>query len=285
MVSRRSVDVDGLYTSYLEAGTGPTVVLLHGGEFGGNAEACWERTLPVLARDFRVVAPDLLGFGDTAKVVDFVDGRRRRLQHLARFCEILGLSGVPFVGNSMGGMLALFAAAQPQPLLPASAVISITGGGELTRSPHTDAMFDYDGSFEGMRRIVAALFHSPEWPADYDYVRRRHIISTAPGAWEAVAAARFRRPDLTDAEPPVPRMRSASISYDSIGLPTLILEGAEDKIKPRGWSKVVADAIPDGRHVQVAAAGHCPQLENPDATNPLLKEFLLEVTSGAPQAQ
>ena len=84
---RKEILVDGLETSYLEAGCGDTVVLLHGGEFGGEAEVCWEATIPALASHFRVLAPDLLGFGRTAKVVDFVDGRMRRLRHLARFVE------------------------------------------------------------------------------------------------------------------------------------------------------------------------------------------------------
>ena len=45
-----------------------------------------------------------------------------------------------------------------------------------------------------MRRIVEALFYDPGYPADDDYVRRRYESSVAPGAWEAVAAARFAAP-------------------------------------------------------------------------------------------
>ena len=46
-----------------------------------------------------------------------------------------------------------------------------------------------------MRAIVEALFHDPSYPADDAYVQRRYESSIAPGAWEAIAAARFRRPD------------------------------------------------------------------------------------------
>ena len=50
--------VDGLSTSYLEAGEGDPVVLLHGGEFGAGAELGWERNIATLAARYRVLAPD-----------------------------------------------------------------------------------------------------------------------------------------------------------------------------------------------------------------------------------
>lgn len=268
---RRDVVVDGSRTSFLEAGSGSPLLLLHGGEFGGDAEICWERVLPGLAAHHRVVAPDILGFGQTDKVVDLLDGRGRRIAHLASFCRLLGLEDVVVVGNSMGGMLALHDAARPRPQLPAAALISLAGGGRLSASEHTDAMFEYDGSIDAMRRIVAALFASPAWPADQAYVERRHASSIAPGAWEAVAAARFRRP-LLDGEQAASSPRS-EIDYAAIGLPTLIVSGAEDKIKPPGWADEVCALIPDSRHVSIPAAGHCPQIEAPEATLAVILEF------------
>ena len=49
-----------------------------------------------------MLAPDMLGFGGSAKVVDFTDGRGMRIRHIARFCAVLGISSAHFVGNSMG---------------------------------------------------------------------------------------------------------------------------------------------------------------------------------------
>ena len=68
------VEVDGIRTHYLEAGGGDPVVLLHSGEFGGCAELSWEYMIPHLAPHFRVIAPDWLGFGGTAKIHDFEAG-------------------------------------------------------------------------------------------------------------------------------------------------------------------------------------------------------------------
>jgi 2-hydroxymuconate-semialdehyde hydrolase len=266
---RKTVIVDGLITSYLEAGTGDPVVLLHGGEFGVSAEICWEHTIPALAGQYRVLAPDMLGFGQSAKVIDFNDGRGMRIRHVARFCAEMGVGSAHFVGNSMGAINLLVDATSESPLLPARSIVTICGGGEIQRNQHMEALYDYDATVEGMRRIVEALFSDPAYPADEEYVRRRHESATAPGAWEAVAAARFRRPGA-----PLPPAPPSSRAYGRISVPTLVVEGACDKLLPLGWAKEIADQIPDGRSAVVEAAGHCPQIEQPSVVNELLLEFL-----------
>lgn len=266
---RQEIVVDGLETSFLEAGSGPPVVLLHGGEFGGEAEICWEATIPALARHFRVLAPDLLGFGRTAKVVDFVDGRMRRLRHFARFVELVDAASAPCVGNSMGGMLLLFDAASRKPLLSPRKIVTIAGGGALNESEHTEALFAYDGSLESMRKIVDALFHDKGWAQDDAYVERRRASSMAPGAWEAVAAARFRRPKQFQ------EVRAPSgIDYRNIKAETLIIAGEQDKIKPYGWWNELADQMDRTIVNLVPEAGHCAQLEQADTVNEMLIAFL-----------
>ncbi len=269
-IHRRDILVDGLETSFLEAGSGEPVLLLHGGEFGGDAQVCWEATIPALARHYRVLAPDLLGFGRTAKVVDFVDGRMRRLRHLARFAEMMDAVGAPCIGNSMGGMLLLFDAGSDRPLLNPSKIVSIAGGGALLMdSPHVEALFAYDGSTEAMRKIVGALFHGAAWPLDDAYVERRRASSLQPGAWEAVAAARFRRPAaVQESRPP------SGISYDRISSSTLVIAGARDKLKPERWWEELTGQMPQTQVMVVPDAGHCPQIERPDTVNEALIRFL-----------
>lgn len=268
-VVRNEISVDGIETSYLEAGTGDPVVLLHGGEFGGEAETCWEETIPALAAKYRVLAPDLLGFGQTAKLIDFVDGRRRRLQHLARFMEIMGASGAPCIGNSMGGMLLLFDAASDAPLINPAKMVSIAGGGALNQSEHTDALFNYDGSTASMKKVIEALFFGEKWPQDASYVERRRATSLAPGAWEAIAAARFRRPEEVQE-----KRTPSGIDYARISIPTLVVAGEEDKIKPHGWWTELTDQMAKTDVLVVPKAGHCPQIERPDVVNPALLDFL-----------
>src|ERR1700689_5838470 len=98
----RTAVIDGLSTNYLEAGQGETVVLLHGGEFGIGAEIGWEATIPALAERYRVLAPDMLGFGQSAKVIDFNDGRGMRIRHVARFCAELEFVQRHLFGTPLG---------------------------------------------------------------------------------------------------------------------------------------------------------------------------------------
>lgn len=265
---RKTVLVDGLVTSYLEAGQGDPVVLLHGGEFGAGAELGWERIVDAVAQRYRVLAPDMLGFGGSAKVVDFTDGRGMRIRHVARFCATLGVETAHFVGNSMGAINLFVDATSEAPVLPMRSLTAICGGGDIQRNEHSAALYDYDATVEGMRRIVQALFHDPAYPADEAYVRRRYDASIAPGAWESLAAARFRRPGL---EPPPPP--SSARAYGRITVPTLVVEGGADKLLPAGWAARIAAQIPGGRSAVIADAGHCPQIEQPQAVADLLLEF------------
>jgi 2-hydroxymuconate-semialdehyde hydrolase len=267
-LQRKTIEVDGLVTSYLEAGQGDPVVLLHGGEFGASAEIGWEHNIGALAANHRVLAPDMLGFGQSAKVIDFNDARGMRIRHVGRFCAELGVDSAHFVGNSMGAINLLVDATSGSPVLPMRSLVTICGGGEIQRNTHVDALYDYDATLSGMRRIVEALFCDACFPADEDYVRRRYESSIEPGAWESVAGARFRRPGV--APPPRP---SSARPYSRIGVPTLVVEGSCDKLLPSGWAAQIAGQIPGARSVVIPDAGHCPQIENPSAVNRLLLEF------------
>ena len=268
-IQRNTLLVDGLVTSYLEAGQGDPVVLLHGGEFGVSAELGWENNIAALAAHHRVLALDMLGFGDSAKVVDFNDGRGMRIRHIAKFCAAVGVESAHFVGNSMGAVNLFVDATSESPVLPARSMVTICGGGEIQRNDYSAALYDYDATLSGMRRIVEALFHDPSYPADDAYVQRRYESSIAPGAWEALAAARFRRPGL---EPP--SLPSSARPYQRIAVPTLVVEGECDKLLSPGWAADIAGQIPGGRWLVVQKAGHCPQIEQPSAVNELLMEFL-----------
>lgn len=272
-VQHRTVAVDGLATHVLEAGDGEPVLLLHGGEFGVDAEIAWEKVIPTLAERYRVVAPDMLGFGGSAKVVDFTDGRGMRIRHIARLCQVLGISSAHFVGNSMGAINLLVDLTSEAPVLPVRSAVAICGGGEIQKNRHSTALYEYDATLAGMRAIVAALFLDPAYPADEAYVRRRYESSIAPGAWESLAAARFRRPGLEP--PPTP---SSSRAYQRITVPVLVVEGAGDKLLPAGWAAEIAGQITGARSAVVAGAGHCPQIEQPEALTSLVLDFLAHVS-------
>jgi 2-hydroxymuconate-semialdehyde hydrolase len=266
---RRSFRHGAVDTSYLEAGDGSPLVLLHGGEFGGSAEIAWETVIGELSTRYRVIAPDILGFGESSKIVDFVDGRAWRLQHLADLCAALGIEQADFIGNSMGGSMLLADAAAEAPLLPARRMVAICGGGEIENNEFMAALMDYDATFEGMRAIVHAMFHGPSYAADDAYVTRRYESAVQPGAWEAVASARFRRPGHQSSG-------GGDLAYDRISVPTLLVEGGQDKLKPTGWAHRLASRITRGSAAVIADSGHCPQIEQPQLFLQAVEAFFSE---------
>jgi 2-hydroxymuconate-semialdehyde hydrolase len=272
--SRKFIDVDGLRTCYYEAGAGPTVVLLHGGEHGGCSEICWQFNFAQLARDFRVIAPDWLGYGKTAKVHDFESGAERRLNHMRRFIETLAIEEAHFVGSSMGGTLALKALSADPGFFPAASLTLLGAGGNSPDSAARRALIDYDCTLEGMRQVVDALFHDPKWANDADYVRRRHELSLEPGAWECAAAARLKNPLVPD-RPDVGLIDTTP--YDRLALPVLLIAGADDKIKQPGYADEVGRKLIDGEVHVIADCGHMPNIERASAVNDLLKRFVERV--------
>jgi pimeloyl-ACP methyl ester carboxylesterase len=272
----RVVDVDGMRTHYLEGGDGPPVVLLHSGEFGACAELSWEYMIAPLSRHFRVIAPDWLGFGKTAKIHDFEGKRQRMLSHLVRFVEVMALDRAYFVGNSMGGTYLLQLASERPCRLPILRMVVISGGGFVPANDSRQHLLDYDGSEASMVRLLRAIFVQPEWYTDEDYVRRRHALSLAPGAWECVAAARFKSPMGA------PRSEFGNTDdtpYGNIGVPALLIAGGRDGLRLPGYANELARRIPDARLALLPDAGHCPNIEHADEVAALTIEFLK--TSGS----
>ena len=103
----------------------------------------------------------MLGFGGSAKVIDFNDGRGMRIRHIARFCETLGIESAHFVGNSMGAVNLFVDTTSDAPVLPVRSMVAICGGGEIQRNEHSAALYDYDATLDGMRRIVAGPLLRP----------------------------------------------------------------------------------------------------------------------------
>ncbi|MCL6592529.1 MAG: alpha/beta hydrolase [Alicyclobacillus sp.] len=272
VIQSKFVVVDGIRTHYLEAGTGPTVVLLHSGEFGGCAEISWEFNIEALAAHFHVIAPDWLGFGRTDKIYDFAGGRKRVIQHMKRFLEVMAIEEADFIGNSMGGSnLARVAAEQPD-LFPIRKMVIASGGGYAPFNEHRQALLEYDCTMEGMRRLLRAMMYHPKWAEDDKYVRRRYELSLLPGAWECTAAARFKSP----AVPPRTHFgQPDQTPYENIRVPTLLVAGANDKLREPGYYEY-GKRIPGARIVVLEECGHCPNIEKAEEFNRLVIEFLQE---------
>src|ERR1700761_5923921 len=107
-----TVDAGGIKTNYLEAGSGSPVVLIHGSGPGVTAYANWRLVLPVLAERFRVLAPDMAGFGFSERPEKADYGVDLWTDQLVGFLDALGIEQAAVVGNSFGGAIALRLAAR-----------------------------------------------------------------------------------------------------------------------------------------------------------------------------
>jgi 2-hydroxymuconate-semialdehyde hydrolase len=268
------VDVDGIRTHYLDQGDGRVVVLLHSGEFGGASEISWEYNIPALAEHFRVVAPDWLGFGRTDKLFDFANARDRVWGHMRRFFEVMGITHADFIGNSMGGSNLARIAANPPAIFPIRSVVLASGGGFTPETDERKALLAYDGTPEAMSALLKAMLHDPKWGDDAEYVACRQDMALMPGAWECAAAARFKSPAAAKST----GFGAADMTqYEKIAFPTMIIAGAQDRLRENDYAPGLANRIPDCELHVLENCGHCPNIEMADTFNDLVIAFLKRV--------
>jgi pimeloyl-ACP methyl ester carboxylesterase len=271
LASSHFVEVDGIRTHYLEGGEGPTLVLLHDGAFGASAEACWFLNFDAFASRFHVIAPDWLGFGETAKLHDFEGGRARRLWHMTRFLEVMGVEQAAFAGVSMGATLLLQVLASGEQEWPVSTAVAISGGGFMPDNEARRSMMEFDCTRESMQTLVRAMVLDPAWADDPNLVDRRFQNALQPGAWEAVAAARFKSP-IAD----MPRDFGAQdlTAYENIPVPTLLIAGVDDRLREPGFAEVVARQVPQCELHVLDECGHMANIERAGDVNELVLTFL-----------
>ena len=154
--------VANLETRYLSGGPtdgAPVVVFLHDGAWGGASDVTWGDMLPLAAEKFRVIAPDLLGYGGSAKSIRLdVSPFAFRLTHLFSLLDHLGITEpVHLVGNSFGGSLTLRALTNPALRERIASVTTIAGTGGAWRGADLAKIGDFDGTPERLEEIVGYL--------------------------------------------------------------------------------------------------------------------------------
>lgn len=273
-MTSRFVDIDGVTTHYIEKGNGIPIVLLHGGDFGGRAENSWGYNIDAFAEHYRVVAPDWLGYGQTDKIHDFLGTRRRMLMHMSRFLEVMKLKQSHFVGNSMGATLLVASVASGASIFQPRSMVLASGGGFVPDNEHRRALVSYDGTVEGMILMLKAIFSDPRWWTDEAYIKQRHAWSVEPGVWECCAAARFRAPYVAA------RNDFGQVDetpYENVKCPTLLIAGAEDKLRNPGYADDLRQRIPSSELIVFKETGHCPNIERASEFNTAVLGFLRRV--------
>jgi pimeloyl-ACP methyl ester carboxylesterase len=266
-----SIEVCGSRVEYLEQGSGAPVVLLHG---SGCSGAQWRALADALSERYRVIAPDLWGYGDTAHW----HGREAfSLAHEAEIVHaLLGHAGEPahLVGHSYGGAVALHVARLRSDRLRSLALIEPVAFHLLVDRRE---VADVGGIIV---RAVASGDYAGGCGVFIDYWNGLGAWDGLPAAKRAAMASRLTKVALdfhaTLNEPARPE------DFRSIALPTLLLRGTRSPAPTRRICETLAGVLPDSELAVIEGAGHMAPLTHRDQVNALIASHL--ETSGGNHA-
>jgi len=258
----KSVSVFGAKIRYLEAGdaTKPAVILLHG--LGGSAEN-WQLTIPALAANYHVFAPDQVGFGKSDKVLlkyrvatyaDFLD----------KFMAELKIEKASLVGNSMGGWVAgLMAIKYPNRV---EKIVLADAAGILPENLNFDEIYQLNNSTRdeiraNMKRIFAnPLFQNNEALVD-QFMTARVAANDGYTINSLIESIKRKEDFLND-------------RLGEIKKPTLIIWGKQDGLLPVSDATVFNKGIAGSQLVIFDNCGHAPQFEKAADFNKEVLKFL-----------
>ena len=258
--------VGGIRMHWREAGHGPrTVVFVHGFPFDGSL---WDDQLERLPRRWRLLAPDLRGFGRSQPgPAEGPLTMERFADDLALWLEHLGIERATLCGLSMGGYVAFAFWRRHRERVAALVLCSTRAGAD---SPA--ARLGRHALAERVRMVGAG--------AAADAMSPRLL---APGAPQERPGIEERLRRMIEAQPAESIARAAegmALREDStallptIDVPVLVVAGLEDAVAPLAEAERMRDAIPDARLVEISGAGHLPNLEQPAAFDTALTHFL-----------
>jgi pimeloyl-ACP methyl ester carboxylesterase len=261
-----TADANGIKTNYLEAGTGDAVVLIHGSGPGVTSYANWRLVLPALAENFRVLAPDMVGFGFSERPANIEYGIQTWADQVVGLMDTLELLKAHLVGNSFGGAIALRIAAQ-HPDRVGKLVLMGSMGVPFRITEGLERVWGYEPSFENMRKVLDVFAYSRDLVND-ELAEVRYRASIQPGFQESFAAM-F----------PAPRQRwveAMCTPEDEIRqLPhrTLIVHGREDKVIPVQTSLRLMELIDNADLRVFSHCGHWSMIERTKDFNRNVSEF------------
>ena len=263
----RSVTVDGETWPYLEGGApeAPVILLLHG--FGANKDN-WTRFSRTLVQDYRVIAPDLPGFGASAQHADWDYSLSAQRERLEGFVAALELGPLHIGGNSMGGQLAaIYTHAHPEHV---RSLILLNNGG-IDAPERSEMWLAIDrgenplilSSPEDFDRLLSFVSHEPPfipWPTKG--VMANKTFENADFNRYVFEALRDER--YVPLEPLLGDIRQ----------PVLIIWGEYDRLLDVSSIDVMRPLLPQAQIVVMPDTGHIPMLERPTETAAYCLEFL-----------
>jgi pimeloyl-ACP methyl ester carboxylesterase len=271
------MEMDGARLRYLQAGSGPPLILLHG--LLGYSFS-WRFAIPALAPYATVYAPDMMGAGFSDRVAGLDHTMRGTALRMLHFIERLGVSSFDLLGTSHGGAVAMMAAAEclnSNSRLKVRRLVLVAPVNPF--SQHGRRLAPFVGSDFGSAGFRFVIPHMrilfPYWHARMFGGRRRippdsfdgYLAPLAkPGLFEhALAIVRTWTEDLRELEATLPKLAN---------IPTLLMWGSKDPAVYVSSAEPLAKYFSNSRTVIFPGIGHLPYEECPEDFNRALIEFL-----------
>lgn len=253
--SERKAKVDGLPVRYFEASPasspagGEAIVLVHG--FSDSAET-WARMMPTLARERRVLAPDLVGFGRTPAPRE---GMRFSMlvRYLAGFLDAVGVEKATLVGNSLGAAVAIrYAANNPDRV---ERLFLLNSAGLLKEVPP-----ELEPETREEARGLVRMTFGPEVE-----VPRFVLDDLVRSARDPARRAYLRSDEPTDVSEDLGRIQA----------PATIIWGDQDRLVAPEYGAVMQESIPRSELIVLPGVAHLPQIQAPEGVLRIMAERLV----------
>jgi len=274
-LTEHTVTVNGKPIFVAETGSGSAVVMLHGGGPGASGVSNYSRNIDALAQHFRVIVPDMPGYGRSVKGVDQADPFGYLADMIRGLLDELGIDTAHLIGNSYGGAAALRLALDT-PHRVDKLVLMGPGGIGTTRGVPTaglKSLLSYYGGDEPSREkletfIRTYLVYDGASVPD-ELIDLRHRASIDP---DVVADPPLRRPSGPRALWRMDLTRDSRLK--TLQTPTLVLWGRDDKVNRPAGGPMLLNTMPNAELVMTSHTGHWMQWERAEFFNQLVTEFL-----------
>jgi 3-oxoadipate enol-lactonase len=261
----RSVALANFTMRVADEGKGRPLLFVHGFPLD---HSMWQHQIEYFSRDYRVIAPDLRGFGASGATADKLTMQQHADDLAALLAAIQIQEPVVLCGLSMGGYIAWqFVEHHADQLAGLIVCDSLANADppEVAQARLTNAeRIEREGSHAFLvESMLPRLFGEELARSDVDFVRetKRVMLSTPPQTCAAALRGMAEREDYR-------------AKLDKIRVPALILCGEKDIIAPAATMRDTAHAIPGAVYREIADAGHMAPLEKPQETNAALAGFL-----------
>jgi pimeloyl-ACP methyl ester carboxylesterase len=274
-LTEHTVDVDGQPIFYAEKGSGPALILLHGGGPGASGMSNYARNVDALAAHHRVIVPDMPGYGRSTKRLDQSDPFGALAAAMRGLLDVLDVPTAHLIGNSYGGSAAL-RLAMDAPERVGKLVVMGPGGIGTTRGLPTAGLKSLLGYYGGdgpsrdkLARFIRTYLVYDGNSVPNDLVDVRYAASLDP---EVIANPPLRRPSGLTTLWRMDLTRDPRLTH--VQAPTLVLWGRDDKVNKPSGGPLLQRILPNAELVMTSRTGHWMQWERAELFNGLVLEFL-----------